>query len=252
MDLLTVLTQCSVPSDFTVLLALTLSFSGGQPYTVRTLEELTAGDVADEESLNTETQVQRERAMTRPQAVAKLQSLLAEPVAGEPADGVVVGLLPVPPAWAAVYQQPTAALLDPCTNVSIASAQLSEFEFECRRERPELRRQCAIEHYAKAIGEPIFADDIFDFIDRQGFTTSPTAPVDVTTEAMLASTVFAEPKPELGHGGTRDWGADKLFVPGPPTPESSAASPAATAKANKRPETKQTAPASPKKATGVK
>lgn len=252
MDLLTVLTQCSVPSDFTLLMALALSFSGGQPYTVRTLEELTAADVADDEALSTETEALRDRALTRPQAVAKLQSLVAEPVVGEPADAVVVGLLPVPPAWAAVYQQPVAALLDPCVNVSIASAQLSEFEFECRRAPPEQRRPCAIEHYAKAIGEPIFADDVLDFIDRQGVSTSPAAQVDVTTEAMLASTVFAEPKPELGHGAARAWGADKLFVPGPPTPEPSAASSATAAKTNKRAETKQTAPATPKKATGAK
>jgi hypothetical protein len=208
MDLLTVLTQCSVPTDFTLLLSLALTFSHGQPYTVKTLEELELGS-EDMQQLEAESRAAEittaSRTLTRAQALAKLRGMVDEPESADSEVAVLVGLLPVPLAWAAIYEQSQDALLEPCTNVSIASAQLSEFEAGCGRKRDS--RQCALEHYAEAIGVPLFADAVRDTITRQALPASTTAHIDVTTETMLASAVFAQERT-----AQRAWGADRLFV----------------------------------------
>jgi len=201
MDLLTVLTQCSVPTDITLLWSLALTFSHGHPYTVMTVDELAYGsaevavDAASASALD-------ERPLTRVQAAAKLRSMV--PPGGSPTTvRVLVGLVPVPSSWASLYQQREEDLLEPCTNVSIASAQLSEFEELCGRSHDA--RQCALERYAAALGAPLLAEVVRDTIEQQG--------LDASAEAMLASAVFAEQS-----ANARPWGADRIFVPTSKTP----------------------------------
>jgi hypothetical protein len=146
-----------------------------------------------------------DRALTRAEALAKLQSLSADPmgVDATSAGVVLVGLLPVPRTWAAMYQQQEESLLDPCTNVSIASAQLSEFEESCARQGDPT--ECALQRYADAAGAPLLVEAVHEAIAAHR--------IDMTDESMLRSNVFAGE--DDAH---RTWGADRIFVPAQTTP----------------------------------
>ena len=93
MDLLTVISACSVARDFTLVFAMIMTFSNGNGFMVKGAAELETPplydplDAVDEDSDESATQLPR----TRDAALAKLEHLRAT------GDTPVLGLLPVPP-----------------------------------------------------------------------------------------------------------------------------------------------------------
>ena len=94
MDLLTTIATCSLANDFTLVVAMALSFSQGNPYTVKDATEVAAAplygtELAPENADDQATAQPR----TRDEAIAaikRVEAMKAQPL---------VGLLPVPPAW---------------------------------------------------------------------------------------------------------------------------------------------------------
>ena len=187
MDPLTVLSTCSLAKDFTLVLAMMLTFSRGEPYTVRS-----ALDAVEVVPLRDPAVAGENGERTVEAALAEMHRI-KEPF---------VGLLPVPVAWASLYEFQPKDLLDPCINVSVATAQLAEHEHRCgRRARA---RECALRAYAEAARMPLLEVAVLDTIREQHLPTSAKAVV-VETDAILGSEVFVYP--EVGARGI-----DQIFV----------------------------------------
>lgn len=209
MDLLTILSTCSLAKDFGLVLAMTMAFSHGDRFTVRAAAEV--GDV--ELSDLSEDDDAPTTARTKEVALADLKRVV-DPV---------VGLLPVPVAWAALYQATPADLLDACINVSIATAQLSEFERACAA-RGRRARSCALHAYVAAAEIPLFEMAAQDALREHAIPSA--GPSVIESEAVYGASVFA------GTGTpSRTRGADRVFVhtssepaaPKQPAPKESAA-----------------------------
>jgi hypothetical protein len=121
----------------------------------------------------------------------------------------LLGLLQVPPVWLAAFGRPLAGAFDPCTNVAIGSAMLSEFDYECaakaapRDERARLlertnRRVCVLRKYEAAIG-------VADFADAVLLELSAQRPL---SAAVAEAPIFAP-------AASSHWGPDQLLVPLP-------------------------------------
>jgi hypothetical protein len=194
MDLLTTIATCSLANDFTLVFAMAMSFSQGNPYTVKDATEVAAAplygtEIAPDASDDRASATPR----TREEAVAALKRFKAD--GPQP----LIGLLPVPAVWAGQFQRKPTDLLDACVNVSIASAMVSEFEEACG---PKAGRACVLQRYAKAAGIEMFAQDVLELIRTQGLPKTGAAVVE--TDDVFDAPVFADdPK--------RDWGADKIF-----------------------------------------
>jgi hypothetical protein len=149
------------------------------------------------------------------EAVARASEILSK--GGRP----LLGLLEVPPRWMSAFGRGLGAAFDPCTNVAVGTAMLSEFDFECSAEgmkksararagaapgpsgaRSAARRRCVLGKYEAAIGSPDFA---------------------VTTTLELRSQRTAHPcveaSPIFAPAREPRWGPDELFVsPSPSLP----------------------------------
>jgi hypothetical protein len=93
-------------------------------------------------------------------AVARAEDVAAK--GGRP----LVGLMQLPPAWMSAFGRDLRDAFDPCTNVAIGSAMLSQFDYECdaegapkpgaRAQRAHTavaaRRSCILHKYQDAIG----------------------------------------------------------------------------------------------------
>jgi hypothetical protein len=73
----------------------------------------------------------------------------------------LVGLMQIPVAWASTFGRAPQDLFDPCINLSIGSAMLSEFDYACARTKVSqssqlvaARRACVLPRYAEAIRMP--------------------------------------------------------------------------------------------------
>ncbi|MGD0680239.1 MAG: hypothetical protein ABSC94_33090 [Polyangiaceae bacterium] len=108
---------------------------------------------------------------TAAEALARTNDILAK--GGRP----LLGLLEVPPAWLNAFNRDLPDAFDPCTNVAVGTAMLSEFDFECgaaaaakaapKAHEPATatgphapsaaRRRCILRKYEDAIGLPDFA-----------------------------------------------------------------------------------------------
>jgi len=143
------------------------------------------------------------------EAVARASDILSK--GGRP----LLGLLEVPPSWMSAFGRDLGAAFDPCTNVAVGTAMLSEFDFECSSEstrktarsraasaapgssgaRSAARRRCVLGKYETAIGSPDFA---------------------MTTTLELRSQRTAHPSveasPIFAPARERRWGPDELFV----------------------------------------
>jgi hypothetical protein len=195
MDLLTVISTCNLANDFTLVFAMALTFSQGNPFVVRDTAAVAAAPlyaVQVAPDLVDETPDGAPR--TREAAIVELNRLRAAGTA------TVIGLIPVPPIWALQFQRTPKDLLDPCVNVSIASAMVSQFEYECGA---KAERACVLRHYAKEAGIELFDEDVLETIRLQGLPKN--GPVEVETSELFGSPVFVPKTPG------RDWGADKLF-----------------------------------------
>jgi hypothetical protein len=194
MDLLTTILTCSLyASDDALVRAIAEGPSGANPYLVVN----TAVDAAQADPLPT-PKSERE-------ATARAAQLRAEGAR------LVLGLLEVPPSWLDVFGRPLASAFDPCVNIAIGTAMLSEFDAECapsapagderaRRLQRTNRRACVLRRYEAAIGAADFAETIWLELSVQ----RPRA------AAIEDAPIFAAP-------GVRDWGPDRLLVPLPLT-----------------------------------
>jgi hypothetical protein len=145
---------------------------------------------------------------TLDEATAQLREITAH--GGRP----LVGLMQVPVAWASTFGRDPKELFDPCINVSIGTAMLSEFDYVCAKPsgfvasaknsaKPlSARRACNLRHYAEAIHMSELRDVVTLSLRYQHGDL--TAPSDVPIVAPVRNPC--------------GWGADRLFVtPGCPT-----------------------------------
>ena len=199
MDLLTVLSTCSLAKDFSLVLAMAMAFSQGEPLTVRAAADVDDA-VLDDTSFEDDDQGPRTREVARAEMRRFKQP--------------VVGLLPVPIAWAARYQHAPDDLLDACVGVSVATAQLSEFERACVGRSGRRARECVLHAYAEAADIPLFELAVLDALQAQ-HPSSNAADVVIETEEILGAGLFASEVPEPVQGPNRVL----VSVDPPPPPE---------------------------------
>lgn len=194
MDLLTTIGACSVAKDFTLLFAMVITFSQGRVFTVQDAAELVDPPVYDPDAgVIYDEAVEARRPRSRAEAAAQLTHL--RDVGAAP----VMGLLPVPPAWAQLFQRGELELLDPCVNISIASAMVSRFEYECGA---NAERQCVLRRYAELAGVAGFDEMVLETIETHDMPVErEVAP---ETDGALNAPIHAQ-------SSERDWGADKIF-----------------------------------------
>jgi hypothetical protein len=183
-DLLTVVEQCSVASDQALVLALALTFSAGDPVTVKDVRTTTGGGAA------------KEAPALRQEALTHLRS-------GSLHGGVVAGLLPAVPAWAATLGRPVDDLLEACSAVGIATAFLSEFEHECG---PQASRDCVARKYLQAV----------DLQPLRARVLRAAKDPDLDARAKLVAVnvqVACGDAPDAPTVHCRDWGADRIVFP---------------------------------------
>jgi hypothetical protein len=187
MDLLATILTCSLyASDDAVVRAIAEGPSGGNAYLV--LDSVADSAAAPPKSVA--------------DATARAEGLIAQ--GGRPR----LGLLELLPAWVELFGRPLASAFDPCTNIAIGSAMLSEFDHECaasarsRGQAPPLervnRRACVLRRYETAIG----SDDFEEVILLELSVQRPA-------NASIADTPIFAPK------SARTWGPDRLLVPLP-------------------------------------
>jgi hypothetical protein len=190
MDLLTTILACSLyASDDAVVRAIAEGPSGKNPY-------LVVDPVADSAEAQAAPAPKSET-----EATARAKSLMAQ--GGRP----LLGLLELLPSWLDAFGRPIASAFDPCVNIAIGTAMLSEFDSACAskvppqgdksrmRERTN-RRACVLRRYEAAIGSADFADAILLelSVQRPARASIEDAPI-----------FFALPS-------SRSWGPDQLLV----------------------------------------
>jgi hypothetical protein len=167
---------------------------------------------------------------TAADAVARTKSIVAK--GGRP----LLGLMQVPPVWLSAFGRDLAEAFNPCTNIAVGTAMLSQFDFECGAEKPlttppkadkaraiptggsasavargtsAARRRCVLRKYEDTIGLPDFA----------AVTTLELRHQRPTPASVAEAPIFV---PATREGA----GADSLFVPTAPfAPSASASSP---------------------------
>jgi hypothetical protein len=194
MDLLTTILTCSLyASDDAVVRAIAEGPSDRNPYFV-----VNAAVVETEPPAPPKTEKE---------ATLRSAELVAQ--GGKP----LLGLLEVPPLWLSTFGRPLASAFDPCLNVAIGTAMLSEFDEQCAGRAPipterarmlerTNRRVCVLRKYEAAIGAVDFADAILLELSVQRPATA----------SIEDAPIFALPNP-------RSWGPDRLLVPLPSPPE---------------------------------
>ncbi len=187
MDLLATILTCSLyASDDAVVRAIAEGPSDKNPYFV-------VNTAAPAEALAVAPTTEKE-------ALARSRELIAQ------GGRLLLGLLEVPPSWIDAFGRPLESAFDPCINIAIGTALLSEFDAECadkvprRTERARMlertnRRVCVLRKYEAAIGAPDFADAIL-------LELSVQQPGSVSIED---APIFAPPT-------SRTWGPDRLLV----------------------------------------
>lgn len=191
MDLLATILTCSLyGSDDPLVRAIAEGPSGSNPY-------LVLDPVADASDAGTPPSPKSEA-----EATARAKGLMAQGATP------LLGLLELPPAWLDLFGQPLPSAFNPCTNIAIGSAMLSEFDSECaasarsQRQAPVLarvnRRACVLRKYEAAIG----ADDFEEVIQLELSVQRPRAP------SIADAPIFAP-------ASARTWGPDRLLVPVP-------------------------------------
>ena len=143
MDVVTLILACSLYPDDALVRALVGVQSQDNPYfvgdlaTLKTSDRLTSPDAA----------------MAETDAISRRD--------GRPA----AGLLGIPIDWAFQFAKEPRELFDPCTNIAVGTAMLSEFETECLhpkasakvrnqpgRTRSKTARSCVLRRFARGLG----------------------------------------------------------------------------------------------------
>lgn len=134
------LLACSVHPDDRLLQSIAYVHGRGNPYAV-------TGMGLDQEDAS---------AMAAPSSADVARAVVHRILftGGEPA----VGLLPVRLDWAEQFGKSPGDVLEPCGNVAIASAKISEFDHACRSKGPRssaaARRTCTLGRYGASLGLP--------------------------------------------------------------------------------------------------
>lgn len=199
MDLLSAIATCSLHDDITLVIAMVMAFSQGSPYAIQNAAqpEPAVQYTSEEDPLRLPVAEPVKAPRSRAEAEAKLRGMTAD--GGLP----VLGLLPVPAAWAAMFGRKPTELFNPCINLSIATARLSEFEYNCGK----AGRTCVLREYAKAAELEYLEQDVLDELGATDAGAHGRAGVIDETDAMLRAPVSGG----AGEDRTRDWGADRLF-----------------------------------------
>jgi hypothetical protein len=139
-------------------------------------------------------------------AVARAEDITAK--RGRP----LLGLMQVPPEWMSVFGQTLRSAFEPCTNIAVGTAMLSQFDAECTSPHEKAvrslsrshatstaglsaRRACVLAQYGEAIG-------LADFVTLTRLELRYQRPA---RPAVEDAPIFASP-------GTRDWGPDMILV----------------------------------------
>jgi len=104
---------------------------------------------------------------TAAEALTRAQGILAG--GGRP----ILGLMQITPVWLSAFGRQLPDAFDPCVNIAVGTAMLSEFDAQCARAVPKsalqsahraaadarlaVRRACVLGKYERAIGFPDFA-----------------------------------------------------------------------------------------------
>ncbi len=190
MDLLATILTCSLyASDDAVVRAIAEGPSDKNPYFV-------VNTAAPAEGAATPPTTEKE-------AAARSRELIAQ------GGRLLLGLLEVPPSWIDAFGQPLESAFDPCTNIAIGTAMLSEFDAECadkvprRTERARMlertnRRVCVLRKYEAAIGAEDFEGAIL-----------------LELSVQQPASASLEDAPLFAPRAARAWGPDRLLVPLP-------------------------------------
>ena len=142
MDVVTLILACSLYPDDALVRALISVQSQDNPYFVGDLATLKTSD----------------RLMSPDAAMVETEAISRKD--GRPA----VGLLGIPIDWAGRFDKEPRELFDPCTNIAVGTAMLSEFETECRpkgsskvrkhsgRNGGNALRSCVLRKFAQGLG----------------------------------------------------------------------------------------------------
>lgn len=137
MDVLTAILGCSMYMDDNLTRAIMESTSQSNPYFVQN----TSLDFAPPEALPTN---------------ADDATMRAETIAAH-GGRAVLGVMQIPVVWLKSFGRTTRDAFDPCINVTIGTAMLSQFAYECRRtygpsSNSVNLRPCILRKYASASG----------------------------------------------------------------------------------------------------
>ncbi len=199
MDLLSILLTCSLHLDDPLVRALAESNSHSNPYFVF------------DPSIDPTELDPSPDPTTLAGALARAEEVRAKHAVP------LLGLMEVPPAWIAAFGRELAEAFDPCTNVAIGTAMLSQFDWECAHApggRPpsaaqpvESGRACVLRRYAEALHMP----ELVTIVSLELHFQRPTPPVAVDT-------------PIFGAQPLGKWGPNRMFFPLPsPFPPAAAA-----------------------------
>lgn len=145
MPLTELLLACSLHADQRLLEAIVDVYSAGNPSTV-----VDVGISA----LEGQDQPLAVLDGTRSSGSARADAFRMLAQGGDP----LFGLLPVRPAWAREFGKSVDDLFEPCANVAVASAKISEFDYACRSHGPRptslRRRACTLRGYAGSVALP--------------------------------------------------------------------------------------------------
>lgn len=172
--MLALLVSCSLHLDDALVLGVIDAFSAGNPFTVRSALVLEDED----ELLDLDMP---------PQSAGEARAIVDRIVAAGGAP--VVGLVPLRPAWLEDLEKPASALFDSCQAIEVATAKLSEFDFQCRHRgatfRATARRACTLERYGASLGLPALGRFVLVSLAHM-----PPVPVEATPTSSSAPSLF--------------------------------------------------------------
>jgi Transglycosylase SLT domain len=144
---------------------------------------------------------------TAPEAIARYHDVVAED--GRP----LLGLMQIVPAWLDAFGRDLPDAFEPCTNIAVGTAMLSQFAYECAKagapgsgpkaaSKPwatsPQTRACVLRKYEDAIAMPDFATITTLELRYQRRVTPPVADA-----------------PIFPAGSARAWGPDQIIVHAP-------------------------------------
>jgi hypothetical protein len=190
MDILAAILTCSLYADDALVLAI-IDNAHDNPLSIITPER-----DPDTGSLSSAPQ-------TLDAATAQLSEITAH--GGRP----LAGLMQVPVTWASTFGREPQELFDPCINISIGTAMLSEFDYACARASSTAdprsmssfavrtsRRECLVRQFARAIHMP----ELMTVVSLE--LRSPRAPLPSPNDAPIHAPAIEN----------RSWGADRMFA----------------------------------------